>query len=106
MPDKIGRWYVVQTSEYFDGNAFVVEEHVESRTAEQRAVWYFGWDNHGELQAILITGLTAISRGEMLMYPRLRRALQAWDEGDDSEFEQELTALAAVAAAEGAVSDG
>jgi hypothetical protein len=105
MADKVGRWYVVQTSEYFDGNAFVVEEHVESRTAEQLAVWYFGWDEEGGLQAIPVTGLTAISQAEMLRHPRLRKALQAWEGGDDSEFQQETTAFAAVAAAEGAVEE-
>jgi len=100
MEDKDSRWYVVQTSEFFDGNAFVVEEDVEPRTAEQRALWYFGWNNEGELHAIPIMGLTAISRAEMLRQPRLRRALTAWEMGDDSEFDHEMTALAAVAAAE------
>jgi hypothetical protein len=97
------RWYVVQTSEYFDGCVFVIEEHVEQKRAEQHATWYFGWDNKGELQAIPLLGLTAISHAEMLRHPPLRRALEAWEAGDDSEFEKEMIALAAVAAAESTV---
>jgi hypothetical protein len=50
----------------------VVEEHVESRKAEQHAVWYFGSANHGELQAIR-------ARGVPLSTPRLFLARPGFD---------------------------
>jgi hypothetical protein len=103
MTSKGERWYVVQRSEYFDENVLVLEEHVERSKAEQRATWAFGRDNDGNLHAIPITGLTAVSRDEMLRHPPLLRALEAWEAGDDSAFEAEMTALAAVAAAESAL---
>jgi hypothetical protein len=72
MPDKIGRCYTVQTSEFFDGNAFVVEEHVESRRPSSTR---FGTSGRPTTASFRRPG----ARGVPLSTPRLFLARPGFD---------------------------